>query len=169
MFWYYLLKQHKRKKLRRKVSLEIMPFSFFKKLLYYFASTISVCLELSKAMMVTDCNSKKNGLVLWKNDKKLWFLCFPLSIKSFIYLSFRVPTIIKDDWDWEYLALVISNLSSALTKKRGTHHDIWSPLKIKTKGIFLPNATVAYILNCFIGQNNCFLNGFKSYGPLMIT
>ena len=30
MFWYYLLKQHKKKKLGRKVSLEIMPFSFLK-------------------------------------------------------------------------------------------------------------------------------------------
>ena len=30
MFWYYLLKQHKRKKLGRKVGLEIMPFSFIK-------------------------------------------------------------------------------------------------------------------------------------------
>ena len=48
------VKQHK-KKFGRKVSLEIMV-QFYKKLLYYFASTRSVCLSLSKAMMETDCN-----------------------------------------------------------------------------------------------------------------
>ena len=31
------------------------------------------------------------------------------------------------------------------------------PLKIRTKGIFLPNATVACFRNCFIGQKTVFL------------
>ena len=43
MFWQYLLLNNIKKKLGRKVSLEIMV-QFYKKLLYYFASTRSVCL-----------------------------------------------------------------------------------------------------------------------------
>ena len=52
--------------------------------------------------METDCNSKKNGPMLWENDQNYDFFVFPFD-KILLYLSSRVPSMIKDAWDWEYL------------------------------------------------------------------
>ena len=70
--------------------------------------------------METDCNSKKNGPMLWeKMTKNYDFFVFPFD-KILLYLSFRVPGIIKDDWDWEYL-VSFSNIKSELSfdQKKG--------------------------------------------------
>ena len=52
--------------------------------------------------METDCNSKKMALCYGKMTKNYDFFVFPFDI-ILLYLSLRVPSMIKDDWDWEYL------------------------------------------------------------------
>ena len=45
---------------------------------------------------------KKMALCCGKMTKNYDFFVFPFD-KIFLYLSLRVPSMIKDDWDWEYL------------------------------------------------------------------
>ena len=102
--------------------------------------------------------------------KKYDFFVFPFD-KILLYLSFTVTSVIKDDWDWEYL-VSFSYIKSQLSFDQKKKNPLWhmKPLNmIKTEGIFLPNATVACFRNCFIEQKNWFLDVFKSYGLLMIT
>ena len=45
---------------------------------------------------------KKMALCCGKMTKNYDFFLFPFD-KILLYLSLRVPSVIKDDWDWEYL------------------------------------------------------------------
>ena len=96
MFWHYLLLNNIKKNLGRKVSLEIMPFSFIKNYSTTLPQLQVYVFNFRRPGWKQIATRKKMALCCGKMTKNYDFFVFPFDT-IILYLSFRVPTMIKDD------------------------------------------------------------------------